>query len=1060
MLIIHTSNRLEALAEMLAGMIRQNPLPPLMPETVVTQSIGMSRWLCLSLAEKLGVAANFVFPFPARFAEEELARLLPAQACSPIYRREVLPWRIHAVLAPLLEDADFKQLGEYAGDDSERTWHLCQQLAATFDRYVAHRPQMLREWDAGRSTPEERWQAKLWKALGDGAQHPAALLMKAMSLPPDTSAPRCAIFGLSALAPTYLEFLSMVSTHREVHLFLLAPTRHYWGDIQSEREKARLIKWSARHNKIAGAEHSEPGHPLLASLGKVGRDFHEALVELSATEEPDAFISSGGDTLLGRLQDDILELTPLDEERDALPPDDSLRLHNCHSPVRELEVLHDQLLAAFEADPSLTPRDVLVAVPDIEDYAPFIDGVFGAPESEAVRFPYSIADREVRAESSVADAFLRALELVESRFPASAVLTLLDCPAVHTKFGFTETDLPLVRQWIVDSGIRWGRDAEHRAELNLPQSREHTWQFGLDRLILGFALPGDGTQLFHNILPEPAVEGSLADTLGRFALFAHTLFEKAAELRLPRSVAEWVTSLQSTLTALCENDHDFAERWTDVAQTMAEIAANAALAQHREVVPFSVIRDCVREALEGSQRATAFLRGGITFCSLRPMRAIPHRVVCLLGIHDTAFPRQDRAPAFDLTAAQPRPGDRSTRDDDRYLFLEALISARDRLIISWCGQSARDNSPLPPSVIVSELLDVLVRHYGVAVDALITNHRLQPFSRRYFEGGALFSYSADNALGASSALTPGPAQPFVATLPPEPPSPDVSLDRLIEALTRPARFFASERLGIQLPYEEAQPQDSEPFETGRLEEYALASRLTDAHFAGTDIDSLFKSTTATGMLSHGYAGESFFQDTALEVRRLTSRAPDSAKEPVPVLVALGQWRIAGTLRIVTTEGLLSLRPATLKGRDYLRAWISHLVLCASEPTGLHPRSILIGDDGAFEYAKVPCEEASQHLLALLELYATLHEKPIPLFPESAHDFATYSLNIGGRKKKDPHEAAASKWFGGQYAVGRPESRDPWNSLVWRDEPNPLGDEFARISLAVFSPLLNYLTSRK
>ena len=1060
MLIIHTSNQLEALAEMLAEMIRQKPLPPLMPETVVTQSIGMSRWLCLALAEKLGVTANIVFPFPAKFAEEELARLLPSQTGSPIYRREVLPWRIHAVLGPLLADPDFKQLRDYAGDDADRFWQLCQQVAATFDRYVAHRPQMLREWDAERSTPHERWQAKLWKALADGALHPAALLAKAAALPPNKVVPRCAIFGLSSLAPTYLEFLAMISTHREVHLFLLAPTRHYWGDIQSEREKSRLIQWSARHKKIAGAEHSEPGHPLLASLGKVGRDFHDALVELSAADEPDEFISSGANTLLARIQDDILDLTPLDEERDTLPPDESLRLHNCHSPVRELEVLHDQLLAAFEADRSLTPRDVLVAVPDIEDYAPFIEGVFGAPESEMVRFPYSIADREVRAESGVADAFLRALELVESRFPASAVLSLFDCPAIHTKFGFTDADLPLVRQWIVDSGIRWGRDAAHRAEINLPQTNEHTWQFGLDRLILGFALPGDGAQLFREILPEPAVEGSLADTLGRFAMFTHTLFEKAATLRLPRTVAEWVAALQSTLTELCENDHDFAEQWTDVAQALEEVAANAALAQHRELIPFSVIRNCVRETLVGSQRATAFLRGGITFCSLRPMRAIPHRVICLLGMNDTSFPRQDRAPAFDLTAAQPRPGDRSTRDDDRYLFLEALISARDRIIISWCGQSARDNSPLPPSVIVSEMLDVLARHYGIVAETLITKHRLQPFSRRYFEGGPLFSYSAANGRGAASALTPGATLPFAAAIPKTTPACDVTLDRLVEALTRPARFFATERLGIQLPYDEAQPEDTEPMETGRLDEYALATRLTDAHFAGTDSDSLLPATTATGMLPHGYAGESFFKDTALEVRRLTSHLPGSAKEPVSINLPVGDWRITGSLRIVTDAGLLSLRPATLKGRDYLRAWISHLVLCAAKSHGVEPRSILIGDNGVSEYGQVPAEEATQLLLELLALYATIHEKPVPLFPESSLEFAIYTLNLGGKKKKDPVDAARLKWFGGQYAAGKPESRDPWNALVWRDDPEPLGEEFARISLAVFSLLLKNLTSRK
>ena len=1052
MLHLHTSNRLETLARKLAALIRDDSLPPLVAETVVTQSTGMGRWLSLALAGELGVAANIQFPFPAKFADDELARLLPHDAVSPIYHREVLPWRIHAVIRPLFAEPEFTQLQAYAGNDAEKLWQLCQQLATTLDRYIAHRPRMLREWDAGRTEPGEEWQARLWHALADGAAHPAARIERARASRKAPAAPRCAIFGISSLAPTYLDFLTMIAEHRDVHLFLLAPTEHYWGDLQSEREKARFVAWCERNGKAADVEHIDEGHPLLASFGKVGREFHDALVELPTGSAPDFFERNDRATLLARLQDDILELRPHAEDRTVLASDDSLRLHTCHSPVRELEVLHDQLLAMFEADPTLTPRDILVSVPDIATYAPFIEGVFGAPESDAVRFPYSIADREVRTESGVADAFLRVLELADSRFTANAVLALLDCPAVHTKFEFSESDLSLIRQWIVGSGIRWGRDAEQRAELNLPASNEHTWQFGMDRLILGFALPGDGAQLFGDILPEPAVEGSLAESLGRFASFTHALFTQAAALKEPRPAADWSAALRTTLLALFESDHDFAESWREVAQPLAAIAENAALAGHTEALSFSVIRQHVRELLGSAQRGSAFLRGGITFCSLRPMRAIPHRVICLLGMNDGAFPRQDRAPAFDLTASNPRPGDRSTRDDDRYLFLEALLSARDRLLISWCGQSAQDNSPLPPSVVVSELLDALARAYELP--PLITKHRLQPFSPRYFESGPLFSYSGENARGAASTLARVAAPPFAGALTAPEISRQLTLDQLTDALVRPAQFFARERLGIQLPYGEPLPDDVEPLETNGLDKYTLSAHLTEAHFDGVSVDTLHPATAATGMLPHGYAGESFFRDTVLDVQRLTALAPGPAQEPVPVSVAVGDWQLSGSLRIVTPAGLLSLRPATLKGRDFLRAWISHVVLCAAQPPGVPQRSILIGEKASFEYHKIPAAEATSIFETLLTVFTQLHAAAIPLFPESSLAFADYDLNPGSRKKS-PLSAAEDRWFGSSFGGGKAESADAWNALVWRDVADPLSGAFPQLARDVFGPLLKY-----
>jgi exodeoxyribonuclease V gamma subunit len=753
MLTLHTSHRLESLADALAGVLRESPGPPLVPEIVVVQSLGMRRWLSFQLAARLGVAMNIRFPFPAEFADQMFAAHL-GRSPSPVFLRDHLPWRIYGALPALLADDDFRELHHYTGDDPLRQWQLAAQIAATFDRYLAHRPELLTRWDAGEISDGESWQATLWRKIAGLHAHPPAMLAqlgrrsKANNTQRNSMRPpgRSCIFGLSSLAPAYLALLATVAELAEIHLFLLAPTREYWGDIRSEREQARFATWREKRGSRGAVHPFAQGHPLLASLGKVGREFHEAILDLTPAAEHEHFDSQPPASALGRLQHDILTLAT----RDAEPLDSadrSIQFHNCHSPLRELEVLHDQLLALFECDRTLEPRDVLVAMPDIETYAPFIEAVFGAPEGTAIRLPFSIADRAFRADNGIADAFLRLLDLTASHFTATAVLSLLDCPAIRAQFQFAESDLAHIRRWVSGTGIRWGRDAAHRASLDLPERGENTWQFGLDRLLLGFALPGDGESLFHGILPSPEIEGALATTLGRLAEFCGQLFSKITPLARARTAGEWSRDLHDVLTTFCSAADSFADEWRGVAADIAAISDIVATATHDITdappnIPFSVISDHLATLLADTGRGSGFLRGGVTFCSLRPMRAIPHRVVCILGLDDGAFPRHERPPGFDLTASQPRPGDRTRREDDRHLFLEALLSARDTLYVSWCGQSPHDNSALPPSVVVSELLEHLARAFSPP--PAITAHRLQAFSPAYFSGGDLFSYSAEN----------------------------------------------------------------------------------------------------------------------------------------------------------------------------------------------------------------------------------------------------------------------------------------------------------------------------
>jgi exodeoxyribonuclease V gamma subunit len=1068
MLTVHSSNRLERLADALAQEMRERPLAPLTPEIVVVQSLGARRWLSFALAERLGVAMNVEFPFPATLVERAFHTLAPSPL-SPVFRRDVLPWRIHALLPGMWEEPGFESLRSYANGDPVKLWELAGQIAAVFDRYLAYRPNLLRAWDAGETHPDQPWQSKLWRSLPIGGTHTAALAERAGRASADANArlpARISVFGLSTLPPFHLELLGELGRRVDVHLYLLAPTQEYWGDLRSEREKRRYQRWLQQRGKAGLSDGATDPHPLLASLGKIGREFHEAVLDLTPAKEAALFEEPAGDGLLPNLQRGMLQLEVPEREGTPVynPADRSLQVHNCHSPLRELEVLHDQLLALFDADRSLEPRDVLVSVPDITAYAPFIDAVFGAAETESTRFPYSIADRDARSQNRVTDAFLRVLDLVGSRYPASAIVSVIECPPVRERFGLNDGDLPLIRRWVAESGIRWGLDGEHRERLGFPRWEENTWRFGLNRLLLGFALPSTTRDLFEGILPEGDVEGSLAEVLGRFATFCASLFRITESFReVARSAREWAEALTAALNELCASDGDFADSWHEAAESIEAMAAAAELAGNTAALPFNVAREHVKSTLAGLDRGSEFLRGGLTFCSLKPMRAVPHRIVALLGMNDTAFPRSARPPSFDLTASQPKPGDRTTRDDDRYLFLENILSARDVLYLSYCGQSAKDDSTSPPSVLIVELLDFLAAtnrspDAQPLHDHLVTRHPLQPFHRAYFSGGdeRLFSFSREASQAARIAAglrIEAPA--FLADVSrAKPDDREITIDQLANFLVHPAKHFAQEVLGMRQPFEEAALEDVEPMHLDGRDKYAIRHELADAALRGEDPNQLLTITRATGALPQGCTGEIAFGAEAQAAQALADgfaqHAPGAAVPDRFVELAVGEWRIRGFICNQRGARLARVRAATVASKDLVRAWCHHLFACAAEPDARHETLVL----GTKESKLMrPVADASRQLECLLELYALGQTHPLPFFPATSE---AYADAIRPPKPKSPEEAASAAeaaWNGG-YMKG--ECEDGWHRVVWRPPAEPLSDEWREVTVRIFTPLLDHL----
>ena len=1102
---VHRSNRTEALVDVLAEVVAR-PLRDLTAaECIVVQGRGMERWLSMELARRLGVWANPDFPFPRHLIRRAFDALLGADDDAvSCFEPETLMWSVADLLPRHIELAEFAALRRYLAGDPQgvRRIQLAERIARTFDQYVVYRPEMVLAWERGAET---HWQAALWRALVQrhGSHHAAARARRflAMLQAPGVSLPsvpaRVSFFGVSTLAPLYLEVLAALSHHIEVHLFVLSPSPEYWAEMRTEREVlSRLAGRGVVADGIGALLHVEVGNPLLASLGRVGRDFQHALESIADYEEAEhsLYADPGTATVLDALRSDILALRRRrPDHADAAPlalhPDDaSIAIHACHGPMREVEVLHDQLRALFEGDPTLEPRDILVMSPAIDAYAPFIDAVFGGVADQRFRIPYRIADRAVRATDTVVDAFLTLLATLRGRLTASAVLDLLGRDPVRECFRFVAEDLDVVRAWIREAGVRWGLDALHRAATEQPALAQNTWRFGLDRLLLGYALPGAGCHLFGGVLPYDDVEGMSAELLGQLAEFCAALFTFHGSLQQPRRLDAWRDDLGQLLRTMIVSTNQNAHQHLQIRAALDELVERARAGGFHDPVDLDVVQLQLAAALERGAPGRGFLTGGVTFCALVPMRSIPFRVVCLLGMNDADFPRVRRAPGFDLIPLHPRPGDRSARDDDRYLFLEALLSARQRLIITYVGQSIRDNSEVPPSVVVSELLDTIEESFvlpsagerGTAVRsvraALVTKHPLQPFSPRYFGADPnpqLFSYARNYCEGARALRGERVTMPpfVVAPLDHQVATPgEVAIDALVRFFENPTRAFAQHRLGLYLGDDIEAIDDREPLTLDGLERWKVGNHLLERALQGEVVRDALPSVQASGALPPGTLGECAFGDLDPEVTAIARQTNvllrDAELQPLVVDHDLDGTRLTGVIRNLWPNGYVQYQFSKLGRRQELGMWIRHLVLNCLRADSYPRVSYLVGRPkqagGPTAVRFRPVEDAAAILRALLRLYRIGQIAPLLLFEKASRVYVERR-----RARGDALRAARGSFEGGLGGWGGDGQNDYVRQVFAGLDPldagfrfgcGPDGERlpsFAEVAVEVFEPLLDH-----
>src|SRR5438105_4048852 len=695
-------------------------------------------------------------------------------------------------------------------------------------------------------------------------------------------------------------------------------------------------------------------------------------------------------------------------------------------------------------------------LPDVSIYSAFIDAVFGVPENPEHFIPYSLADRAPRERSGVIDTFLRILEVLPGRFSASEVLALLESSAVQRRFGIAEPEK--IRCWIEQCAIRWGIDSEHRARLGLPPFSENSWRHGLDRMLLGYAMRPDPRELFDGILPFDEVEGSDAGLLGNFIEFVEHLFARAIDFARPRSLRDWQSDLLAAVDEFLDADEPAQLELNQLRGALAELGRISTASGNEDPVSREIVVLQLERVLENTSSGAGFLSGAVTFCALKPMRSIPFKVVCLLGMNDTAYPRRDRAPEFDLIAQHRRPGDRNSRADDRALFLEALLSARDIFYLSYVGQSIRDNSPLPPSVVVSELNDYIAQRFVIGAEQFVVKHSLQAFSPRNFgaDDKRCFSYSFDNGVAGRIAGEDRQEPPLFFDRPlnePEDLWRDVDLDRLVDFFSHPAKFLLRQRLNIELPRDREEIEDLEPFALHPLDRYKIEQGLLAEALDGRDLEGALAIVRASGKLPPGAIGSLLFEELCTSARMFADAVRHHVsveKEPaVTVCARIDQFNLSGRLGDIRGETLVHFRLAKLKAKDFLRVWIEHLARNLSE----QKPAFLYGKEGGavVGYEFPPIRKASELLADLLTLYWGGLRQPLPLFPRSSWTFAEKIAE--GKAEKNARYAAEQIWKGNEREGGG-ERDDPYIGLAFRRVDDPLDGQWEKISGRVFTPIFS------
>ncbi|KAE9542187.1 exodeoxyribonuclease V subunit gamma [Ursidibacter maritimus] len=971
MFIVYHSDQLDLQKELLIHILQEDPNPnPLESETILVQSLGMAQWLQIQISDRLGIAGNINFPYPTSFLWQQYRLLFPELPKENIFERDAMIWRLMRLIPNYLEHPSFSPLKAYLNPFEQlKLFQLASKIADLFDQYLVYRPDWLIDWEKGNleshfahlkqqspfiSKDETeiwqniQWQSLLWNVLVNdlkqdsdeivfNTSHRAYLqqryfekLDNLTEIEKQKLPKRIFIFGISSLPLTQINVLHKLSEHCQIHLFFTNPSQIFWADNQEEKLLEKLLlKHKLSPQELEGSIYQ--GNYLLNTWGKQGKEFLNLLVE-KQHQEVNLFtpIVQENSVLLTQIKQSILNFEHKPELSIA-ENDRSIQIHSCHSKMREIEVLHNQLLFMFEQNPELSPKDIIVMSADIDSYAPYINAVFSRYAYQDPRFiPFTLSDQKISYVNPIIASFLQLLSFKERKMTTEEVLDLFDVKAIRDKFNLSEEQFSIIKHWVIASGVRYGFNKD-----NLDWGNYNSWENGINRLLLGTSLKEQNNS-WQDILAFNESYGLSADLVGKIAKFIENLTAWFNFIQDAQDINDWKIQLTELINQFYADNSEYAETILVLQQTIEKIVNYIEIAKFTEKLNVEVIAQLFERYLNQERSNLNFLMGKVNFCTLLPMRAIPFKVVCLLGMNEGNFPRQQTLNSFDLMQYAPQKGDRARRDDDRYLFLEALLSAQNIFYISYIGRSLTDNSEKLPSVLVSQLLNFvqknIIPEQSYYKEIEISHHPMTVFSPKNIQHNHI-SYDKEwlennkQSTDAKSFITP-------VTLDNVEVQTEIDIQHLIQYLQSPVKFFFNVHLGVNFERYEDEISDAENFSLSHLDRFILLDYLVKED--KENFEHFFTNERLKGNLPIKHfetlSKENLIDNVELLKDKIDSYLSQSSKiieidEKFTLLE--NDLRLVGNIKNRFNDEVVLWRVGKLRDKDIIQIWIYHLILTLS-----------------------------------------------------------------------------------------------------------------------------------
>ena len=1113
---LYQSNKIEALLAQLVKLLLEQECSPLKNQTVVVENPGLAHWLKMQMAQSLGIAANIEFPMPSRFLWQVQRSVQPELDDESVFSKDTLTWLVLECLhkPEIIDQPSFELLKTYmsgseasdAGSSANRQtakqqavkqYQLASNIADLYDQYLVFRPDWIDAWQnkdfrmGEEPLADQLWQGLLWvelialaKQKNLSTNHRASMLQdfqqvlesgeNKKALPSDVI-----FFGFSALPKHQIETLTLLSQHMDVHLLTPNPSMHYWGDVMDETVQAKL----RMRNK--SVELADAGNDLLASLGAMGKDFQRMLLDIDRIQEQPIFYGSESSSLLCSIQDQILNLQQAKDEPSVISLEDkSVQVVGCHSAMREVEVLHDHLLSLFN-DTSVEPQEIVVMIPDVASYAPYIDAVFN---SSKIKIPYSISDRPVQAEHPLLAAFISILDLPNGRFTFSDVISLLEVPAVYRAYGIAEHQLPKLKAWLTEAGIRWGYDSDQRSKQGLPNWDQNTWLYGFKRLLMGYASNSNG--FVSGISPIQNVEGLEASLLGPVIQFVQHLHDFINVTEEKCEAKEWVDKLHTLIKQFFDITDSEQPVLEHVYQVLESWVESIRLVSYSTPISFGVVVEGLKQRLQQSGGSQHFMVGKVNFCTLLPMRSIPFKIVAVLGLNDQDYPRTVTPNSLDLMRFKRRIGDRSRRDEDRYLFLEAILSARESLWLSYKSRDQKEDKPMTPSVVLAELLDYLQDGFEYengqqALDRLFTQHPLQPFNEQYFsKESELYSFNPDwlAAHNTQHEVSEAQKQQKTGLSSEQIDDKDILLEDLIQFYQHPSRYYLNKNLNINLSLWADAQENDEPFELDGLTTFQMKERLLE--FVTTQADSTeehHKAAISTGALAYGEIGTRQWNKLRLSISPLleqceinmvnqisspleinycyrslfsdmgSSNSLNSSNRDQTKIRSISDISLLGWVANIFDGCLVSVVPSNLKSKHVIKLLLEHASLCAM---GHQFNAKLICQNAVLNIKPKNKVEAVEFLKPLIEAYLLAKQNPLPLLSEVAWELHRPAKQGGRAYNNEKHSFDAFYGISGDF--GKAGEKDDLHVVRCLGDLQEIPIDTIAVSELIYAPWVSQM----